>query len=129
MPPGWTIDDLPPSYQRQALAKLAPRQPTLEGVAVPELTERQWQTKVVEAARALGWWSYHTHNSQRSDPGFPDLVLVRERVVYAELKREKGRTTKTQDQVLDLLRHAGQEVHVWRPSDWPAVLAALAPKD
>jgi len=70
-------------------------------------------------ARLCGWLVYHTFNSSKSDPGFPDLVLVRDgRIVYAELKTEKGRLTKHQRDWLKALDDAGQEVYVWRPSDW-----------
>lgn len=47
-------------------------------------------------ALALGWRGYHTHRSQHSPAGFPDLVLVRRgRLVFAELKRQADRYQPT----------------------------------
>jgi hypothetical protein len=89
------------------------------------VTERQWQSQVVEAARLLGWRVYHTHDSRRSEPGWPDLALVRDRLVMAELKTDNGRVSKAQAGWLDALRTANVETYLWRPSDWDAVLATL----
>jgi hypothetical protein len=68
--------------------------------------------------------------------GFPDLVLVREgRLIFAELKRQTGRTTTQQDIWLKALQTCEYDdwqslmavkVVVWRPSDWPAVERALS---
>ena len=54
--------------------------------------ERSFTQHVRTSAELAGWeLIYHTHNSQRSDPGFPDLVLVRgARLVFAELKYDPG---------------------------------------
>lgn len=100
------------------------------------MTERQLQDGIVELARILGWLAYHTHDSRRSQPGFPDLVLVRgERLIFAELKSENGRVSPAQKVWLGALEHvAGEverstddrrsrpgrvEVYLWRPADWP----------
>lgn len=82
-----------------------------------KMSEKQFQQQVVDMARALGWMAYHTHDSRRSQPGFPDLVLVRERVVYAELKTETGKPTFEQTSWIEALKSAGAEVYLWRPSD------------
>lgn len=82
------------------------------------VTERQLQQAIVDTARLLGWIVYHTHDSRRSEPGFPDLVLVRDRVVYAELKRTGGHLSPAQQRWIQTLRSAGAEVHVWKPCDW-----------
>lgn len=65
----------------------------------------------------------------RNDPGWPDWWFVRAgRVVVAELKSDTGRVKPEQRQWLDLLATCpGLEVHVWRPADWAAVVAALEP--
>lgn len=90
-------------------------------VRVANLTEKEWQKEVVLLARTLKWRHvYHTFDSRRSSHGFPDLVLVRERVVWLELKREgrrAGRLTEQQREWLLALRYAGAEAYVVRPSD------------
>lgn len=50
--------------------------------------------------------------------GFPDLVLSRrERLIFAELKTGRGKTTPAQDIWLESLRGAPVEVYLWRPGD------------
>lgn len=90
------------------------------------LTERAFQAQVIQYARVFGWAVYHTHDSRRSQPGFPDLVLVRRpRIVWVELKSQRGKVTPEQQAWLDELRACDQEVHVWRPSDWRIVEGTL----
>src|SRR5581483_10587093 len=62
--------------------------------------EKQFQAEVVRQAKDLRWRVYHSYFSDRSEAGFPDLVLVRERVAA--------------------LRDAGAEAYVWRPCCWNA---------
>ena len=88
-------------------------------------TEKDFQAAVVEYARLNGWLCYHTYDSRRSEPGFPDIVAVRERSVFIELKSEIGRLSIDQDKWLTRLEKAGAEVHVWKPSDWPEIEATL----
>ena len=82
---------------------------------------------VRRTARLYGWRTYHTHDSRRSEPGFPDIVMVRgSRLVFAELKTARGRVTPDQRAWLDALHGVGApEVHLWRPDDWPQVLDVL----
>ena len=92
------------------------------------MTEKQWMAKVVAAAEEMRWKTYHTYDSRKSEPGFPDLVLVRrdDRVIYAELKSQTGKLTPAQDIWRQYLLSAGAEYHIWRPSDWDAVIDTLA---
>jgi hypothetical protein len=103
------------------------------------MSEKAWQAQVVQLARMLGWRVHHARAAMNRNgkwatpiqghPGFPDLVLVRERgvfrVVFAELKRQGGRLQPDQREWLRLLRAAGAEVYVWRPGDLEAVQAVL----
>lgn len=85
------------------------------------MTEKQLQDAIVGAAQRLNWLVYHTHDSRRSQPGFPDLVLVhpgRKVTLFRELKTMTGKVTTTQQQWLDGLTTAGQDAAVWRPTDW-----------
>ena len=113
-------------------------------------TEAGFQSHVLRIARDLGWgipqaaWqrvqeeaaqygvepppmdglAYHTRYSLGSDAGWPDLVLVRRadrRLLFAELKTDRGRVSARQSAVIELLRHVGAEVHLWRPADLPEI--------
>lgn len=79
------------------------------------MTERQLQEHVVALAKQLGWMVYHTYDSRRSQPGFPDLVLVRGVVLYRELKAVNGVLSPEQKAWLQCLRVAGADAGVWRP--------------
>ena len=109
-------------------------------VELPALKEKDFQRTVIEYARGRGWMVAHFGNTvkivrrgsdyktipDRGAAGFPDLVLVRTpRVVYAELKGEKGKLSEEQALWLRALGLCGQDVHVWRPSDWPTIEAVL----
>ena len=91
-------------------------------------TEAEFQRWLTELAEVLGWTHVHFRPAMTSKgyrtpvsgplgKGWPDLVLVRERIIFAELKSEKGKVSLEQDYVLGELRRAGAEVYVWRPSD------------
>jgi hypothetical protein len=90
------------------------------------VTEREWQREVVALAKHMGWRHYHTHDSRRSEPGWPDLALVRDRLVLAELKTETGRVSAAQERWLSLLSSAGVETYLWRPSDRDEVIRVLS---
>jgi len=93
------------------------------------MTEAELQAVVLAAAKRLGWLAYHTHDSRRSQPGFPDLVLVRREVIlYRELKTMRGRLTPDQQVWIRALADAGVDAAVWRPSDWydDTIATALA---
>lgn len=87
-------------------------------VALPKITERQLQDAVLELAQTLGWLTYHTFDSRRSAAGFPDLTLVRDRLVMAELKSDTGRVSVPQATWLDSLVAVGVEAYLWKPRDW-----------
>ena len=91
-------------------------------------TEAQFQVAVERVATECGWMHYHTHDSRRSTPGFPDLVLVRgSRIVFLELKTENGRLTDDQQAWRKALGAVGGSVeyHLFRPSDWREVMEVL----
>ena len=90
---------------------------------VPALTEKQFQSQVVELAAALDYSIYHPFYSQRSTPGWPDLTLVRPpRVLFVELKTAKGKLTLYQGIWADELKQCpGVEYYLWRPDDWPEI--------
>ncbi len=109
------------------------------------LTEAQFQEKVTTRARARGWLVYHTYDSRRSAPGFPDLVLARDgRVMFVELKASSGRISAAQREWLTALGAtdpAGNvsnpfrmtatadgsalSVEIWRPNQWHLITELL----
>lgn len=93
-----------------------------------KITEKAFQAQVRHLAQTLGYLVYFTWRSTHSPAGFPDLVMCSPtqcRVVYAELKAESGRLSAKQQGWLDTLRAAGQEVYLWRPSDWDRIIEIL----
>lgn len=92
----------------------------------PVMTEAAFMQAIIDYARRSGWLVYHTYSSKRSEPGFPDLVMLSDgQCVVAEVKTEKGKVTRAQSLWLDGCRQAGIEAHVWRPSDWEAIKIRL----
>lgn len=91
----------------------------------PRLTEAQFQRKVIDLAKLLGWQIYHPRISQFSVAGWPDLVLVRDRVLFRELKNDVGQTTPEQDRWLASLTAAGADAGVWRPADMDLIRTVL----
>jgi hypothetical protein len=66
----------------------------------------------------MGLSVYHTHNSRRSEPGFPDIVAAGPGgLLLRELKADKGRVSPAQQRWLSVLRSAGADAGVWRPVD------------
>lgn len=115
-------------------------------VAQLQQSEKQFQAAVIELARTCQWRVAHFHDSRREvkrrdgstriigdrdAKGFPDLVLCRgPRLMFAELKAEKGRLSVEQNAWQEaLLRVAMHAVHVqvfvWRPSQWSEIEQVL----
>lgn len=94
------------------------------------LTEQQWDDQLFDQRTGLvptlGWsLSYHTRRSTGSVSGFPDRVLVRERIVWLELKKETGTMSSAQKRWALGLLDAGAELYVVRPSDFDDLLLVL----
>ena len=92
-----------------------------------KLSEAQFQAQIVTMARWHGWKVYHTYDSRRSEPGFPDLIMLRSGVqVVIECKSLNGKVTDDQQGWLDAFRAVPQcIVRVWRPSDWAEIHEVL----
>lgn len=96
----------------------------------PNASERDLQTAVVQLARIQGWQPYHTWTSIRSEPGFPDLVLIRPpQILVVELKSATGKVTAAQRKWLDLFAACSVPALVVRPADFEELAARLAGKD
>jgi hypothetical protein len=101
--------------------------------------ETAFQACVLEVARLAGWRSLHIRPARRADgswrtpvagdgKGWPDLTLVRPpRLLFCELKSERGKLRPEQSDWLDALRLLPQaEVFVWTPADWDSLVEVLA---
>lgn len=100
--------------------------------------EAAFQYQVIDVAHLYGWRVAHFRPAQDSHgrwrtavqgdgKGFPDLLLVRERVIAAELKSDDGTLSVDQMLWLSAFEAAGIETHVWRPADLPNLPAVLGP--
>lgn len=101
----------------------------IDAVSGPKIRENAFRDAVIQYAKLRGWLCYFTWNSKHSPAGFPDLVMVRGwRMVCAELKIGKNKTTPAQDEWLKALRDLDNnwcEVYLWRPEDWPTIELVL----
>lgn len=91
--------------------------------AMDELHE--WMPLVQLYAARQGWRSFHVYDSRKSEPGFPDLVIVREAVLFVELKDNKQPLRSAQRDWRDALRAAGAHWYCWRPRDVEEVIEVL----
>lgn len=90
------------------------------------LTEKAFMAQVVQLAKWNCWMVFHTFDSRRCTPGFPDLFMVKGlRVVAAELKVGKAKPTEDQWRWLQALNRAGIPAFVWTPDSWPTIESVL----
>jgi hypothetical protein len=99
-------------------------------------TEAGFQKAVLALAKLRGWKSFHARKSGTGQGwrtavggdgvGFPDLVLVRDRVLFCELKTNTGQMRREQRAWLAALNAAGATAVTWRPRDWKAIEQELA---
>lgn len=86
------------------------------------------QKGIIHEARLKGWrvahfpairveWGYQTPVAA-DGKGFPDLLLVRDRVIVAEVKGDGDSLKPHQALWIEAFQLAGQEVYVWTPRDW-----------
>lgn len=103
----------------------------------PKPLERDAQETIIDLAHAFGWRVAHFRPA-RTDKGwrtpvaadgkgFPDLVLVRDRVIFVEMKREGESPRPDQIEWLNDLRSAGAEVYVWTIADYYEAARILSP--
>jgi hypothetical protein len=101
------------------------------------ITEAEFLRQLLQLAALLRWRTCHFRPGrtardwrtavQGDGKGWPDIVLVRERIIFAELKREsRAKITREQETWLAALRRAGAEVYLWTPADWPDIERVLA---
>lgn len=91
------------------------------------LSEADFMAQIKDAAKALGRRVFHCHDSRRSDPDLPDLLMVRGiHLLALECKTETGRVTKEQAAWIAALNNVKiVAADVVRPRDMEAVLETL----
>jgi hypothetical protein len=105
------------------------------------MNESQFMKNVIELAQRCGWKVahfktvcvrrdngsfYYVTPVQADGAGWPDLVLARdERLIFAELKADKGTVSPEQTAWFEALQDAGQVVRIWKPKDWDNIVTEL----
>jgi len=79
---------------------------------------RHWRIAHQRPARTVHGWRTAW---QADGKGFPDCVLVRDRVIFAELKSDRGRPDADQTAWEIALNTARAEFYTWRPRDRPDI--------
>ena len=94
------------------------------------MNERELQSAVKTLAKLNGWLTYHNPDSRHSDPGFPDLVLVKPpNVLFVELKSYSGRIRPEQVVWAEGLERS-EKVHyrMWKPEHFDEAVEVLTGK-
>lgn len=91
-------------------------------------SEAAFQQQLVQLAGCYGWdLVYHTHDSRRSQPGFPDLVLARPpEILFVEVKTQTGRVRPEQSRWIQALTECGLDARIIRPADFDDFHARVA---
>jgi len=94
------------------------------------VTEAEFQAQVRDRALRCGWLYYHTHDSRRSDAGFPDTILIKNgMLIAAECKVEGRKATLEQIEWLkafDSVRVTRS--YIWRPEHLDEITTLLGAK-
>jgi hypothetical protein len=104
-------------------------------LAARSASERDLSDAIRELAARYGYLAYHTFDSRKSAPGFPDWILVKHgikrngRLVALELKTERGQPTPEQLAWIGALSTIpGCDARIIRPSGLQAAADLLAGK-
>jgi hypothetical protein len=91
-----------------------------------DISEKEFMSKVIAYAVSRGFLVYHTHDSRRSEPGFPDLIFIRQsRWIVAELKTKGKKPTTAQSKWLKAFGAVCPEVFTWWPDDFKTIKEIL----
>lgn len=107
------------------------RTKTPEECADEQMSEKTLQGRIIDRAKRRGWRVAHAGRGFVGDPdgggqfitpmapGWPDLTLARagSRLIFMELKRQKGEVDEKQVEWLQLLNECGARAILVRPSD------------
>lgn len=105
------------------------------------MTEAELQQNIIELAHVLGYRVAHFRPALMKQggslvyrtpvaadgKGFPDLNLVRPgRVIYIEVKSDKGKQSPEQVEWERTIRASGAEYYLVRPGDWDKMVGVLS---
>lgn len=106
--------------------------------ALPRMSEKEFQSQVVELAKANGWKLIHFRPglnrrgrwsvALEGDPGWPDLFFVHEKrrkALAMELKAEGGDPTPDQRAWANALNAAGIPAYIFWPTDFNVIQRLL----
>lgn len=91
-------------------------------------TERGFQDAVTQCLWLHGYLTYHTHDSRRSQPGFPDIVAVHPKTGYVwvgELKSTTGKVTDAQQEWIDAFQAGGIDADVYWPDHLDIIITRI----
>ena len=131
------LDDLDDATRLAVLGEKPAKVSKPKKAKVPIVPEKDFQKQFLQFAKLMGWHRAHFRPGMNGrgtwqtavagdGAGFPDVVLVRERVVWIELKSDVGKLSDEQEVWRDKLFLAKQEWYLWRPRDWPTIQTVLA---
>ncbi len=110
-------------FRRKRRTKAEVQAGTIAGKPWPAawMSEADWQKTVEDRAHFHGWTTWHDNTPQRNKPGFLDLMLLKDRAMFVELKvRDRNGDANTlsakQWEMVAAMQAAGLEVRVWT---WP----------
>ncbi len=100
-----------------------------------KVSEEQFMKQIIELAHYCGWRIAHFRPSlsqsgkwhtavQADGKGFPDLVMVRDKVIFAEVKSDKGKLSVDQKEWLVNLGRVA-ETYIWKPENWNEIVEQL----
>jgi len=114
---------------------------------VIKTSEKEFQSQIIDLAHRLGWYIVHFRPAMTKDgwrtpvqgdgAGFFDCIMFKPpRIIFAELKSEKGKLTKgfftkrrytmgEEDWLEVLQRCQAVETYVWRPTDFETIVRIL----
>lgn len=97
------------------------RKPKAKDDPVRQMTEKEWSTQFKHLFELYGWTGYHPYLSIHSERGWPDWSLVnttQKRMIFVELKAEKGKLSESQVKWKGLIEATGGEWYCLRPSQF-----------
>lgn len=98
------------------------------------MKEKELEEAIIDVAHRLGWIVAHFTNIpvtqgvrtywitpvKADGKGFPDLVLVKHKIIHAELKIHPNKPSDEQLEWARRLTAAGASVYLWTDRDWLA---------